>query len=202
MELKMKSWIKLIVGAQVLLMTGCAGELPYPAPIGTELVIHPEEIKVSVNLQADTDLIAVVDVQVWNPETERFYNNVLVTVKSSYPGVILIPETAILSTNANDDTDWQVAASEYYYQLTNVKDDISPDYLETATDYRGVARVYVYLKCLPMLCGSMSYDSCYVKEQLAEGSDSSDFENCKLSEANLYFYTGVDSDFVKFSPAQ
>ncbi len=185
---------KAFAAVSVLLLAGCASELPYPAPLGSEVIVNPTGIEVN-----STDLVVTLDIVVWDPEEELALNNVLVTVKSAYPGIILIPETAILSLS-NEDTDWQVPASEWYYELTNVADDdVQPDLVELATDYRGVARVYAYIKCLPMKCGSSIYDSCYVEAQLAEDPDNDTFASCQYSKANIYVSTGYSSESVEIS---
>ncbi len=182
------------VAAGAFLLAGCASELPYPAPLGTEVVVNPNAIEVN-----STDLVVTLDIVVWDPEEELALNNVLVTVKSAYPGVILVPETAILSLS-NEDTDWQVPASEWYYELTNVADDdVQPDLVELATDYRGVARVYAYIKCLPMKCGSAIYDSCYVEAELAEDPENDTFVSCQYVKASIYVSTGYASEAVEIS---
>ena len=182
------------VAASLLLLASCASELPYPAPLGAEVIVNPSSIQVN-----STELVVTMDIVVWDPTDEVTLNNVLVTVKSAYPGVILIPETAILSLS-NEDTDWQVPASEWYYQLTNVADDdVQPDLVEMATDYRGVARVYAYIQCLPMKCGSVIYDSCYVDAQRAENPDDDTFVSCQYTKASIYVSIGYSSEVVEIS---
>ncbi len=181
-------------GASLLLLASCTSELPYPAPLGSELSVNPPEYTVNA-----TDILAVFDVVVWNPQDEMLMNNILVTVKSSYPGVILVPETAILSLS-NEDTDWQVPASEWYYQLTNVADDdVQPDLLEIATDYRGIARAYVYIKCLPMKCGTLILDSCEVDAERAANPDDDTYDSCQYAKAQIYVSIGVDSETIVIS---
>lgn len=172
------------ISSLAILMPGCGTDGPYEAPAGTEVVLSPEEFTASegavVKFRA-----AVVD-----SETGYYYNDIHMWVQSSYPGVILVPQSAI-QAKSDDDTDWQVSG-ESYYELTQVDTTIEPNYLDTATDSQGGADVFTYFRCLPVKCDDGYFDTCTLQ-------NSADATTCELQAFSLTFSTAMSSATIKFT---
>lgn len=180
------------VGSYLLVgIVGCGEQGPYEAPVGAELVVEPEDLK------AYPGSVVQMRPVVWNPETEVYYNNIQVRVQSLFPGVILVPQTAILSYS-DSDTTWQVAG-EQYYELTQVDDQIDPNYLLTTTDSHGGADMFLYFKCLPYKCGSTLTDTCAI----ADGNYPSDLDTstCELQSVSVMFTIATDAVSMTFDPS-
>ena len=183
------------------LLGGCAGDYPYSAPVGSTLSVSPTTIAIS-----GTGTVLLLEAQVLDSEGSQL-SQILVTVQASGgsdeysdgPNFILVPETAILSQNNNDDTTWQVDAAEQYYELTRVDDQIQPDFAQIETDSHGIARVYLYIRCVATDCAG--YSDCHLIDLLENDPDYviSLFsgEECKGLGGSVYFYIGPDSQEVK-----
>lgn len=172
-------------------IVGCGEQGPYEAPLGSELLIEPDDLQVYPG--------SVVQLRpvVWNPDEETYYNNIQVRVQSLFSGVILVPQSAILSYS-DSDTTWQVAG-EQYYELTQVDDQIDPNYLLATTDAHGGADVFVYFKCLPYKCEGYLTDTCAV----AAGDIPSDVDptTCELQQVSLMFQISTDAQSMTFDPS-
>jgi hypothetical protein len=135
---------------------------------------------------------------------------------------LLVPEFAINVSTASQDTTWdcngadeacndacpgvegsdewqachadcwsQYCANEYYEWL-GADNQIDSNYLPLQTNSHGIARVYVYAKCLPTTCGVLyGVDSEWCTSLLPEG--------CSTGPGEISFSTGVDFQSVKFT---
>ena len=173
-----------VLGGSALAMTSCASDLGYEAPWGTQLQVSPSELQVSAG--------AVARLQAYVVGLDgSIYNNVRVSVTTSYPGIILVPQTAI-KAYSDDDTTWQVG-SEHYYELTEVDDQIQSNYLETRTGDNGMADVFVYFRCLPMKCGSYFVDTCSGVSICGE-------DEPEYLLFTVDFYTATSANSLKVTP--
>lgn len=188
----MKTWTYLLCAvAAVTSMTACGTDGPYNAPYGTELVVN--DIGSTVILPGT---VMRLNGYVWNPESEQLYNNIAVTVQSSYSGVIFVPQTAIYAYSSDQDAqNWSVSGEDYY-QLTEVDTTIEPNYLATRTDDHGMFDVFVYFRCLPTTCLNTAtgdpYDTCTIPADA--------ISSCNLSDLTLLFTTSVSTEYLAFKP--
>lgn len=173
----------LLAGA-ALGMTSCADDLGYDAPWGTQVQVSPSE------LVAASGGVARLQAYVLD-DNNTVYNNVKITVTTSYPGILLVPQTAI-KAYSDDDTNWQVG-SEHYYELTEVDDAIQSNYLETRTGDNGMADVFVYFKCIPMKCGTNFIDTC-------SGASLCGEDDPEFVPFSIDFYTAASANSLKVTP--
>lgn len=87
--------------------------------------------------------------------------------------------------------------AEQYYEWASVNNEINPNYLETATDSHGVAKVYVYIQCIPLNCGA-SYGPSFDSSGNALDCTDSEFpsDSCSGVDSDIVFSIGVDTQKV------
>lgn len=179
-----QAWAGAVLAMSALGFVGCASDLAYDAPFGSIIEVGPSEFTATVG--------SVIRLQAWvKDETLYPINNIRLTVASSYPGILLVPQTAI-KAYSDDDTTWQVG-SEHYYELTEVDNQIDSSYLETVTDDSGMADVFVYMRCVPAKCDSIYTDTCNLGVCGGEAAELESFDITFYTAAISYTITSTSS---------
>lgn len=203
----MNRWAMCVIGVGLLsAVGGCAIDKSYPAPLGSDLAVNPVQFTIS-----SPGVVLLSEVIVSNPDlgdSGMMLNNIQVAVKSPFPeAIVLIPESAIIALDDDFASDpdeglgseaWAVDEAERYFEWTQTDDSIQPDYLETVTDSRGVARVYIYIRALPSECGLAAINVDDLNLDAGEEDAYCEYDPVNFPlldlETELYFTIGVDAD--------
>lgn len=169
-----------------LAFAGCGGG-PFAPPAGSQLTVNPGNI-----IYSSGGEVVLVEA-IAQDEEGNLLNNIEVIFRSYEPdGFVLVPWSALVK-DTNASTTWSVSAEEYY-QTLEVDDQIQPDDLRTVTNDYGVARAYLYGRCLPT--------TCMVGDELVTSCNADDFaaqlagKTCAGLTDVLYVTIGVAAESV------